>query len=140
MIIDANLLLYAKIANYPQHESARDWVDGVLGGPERVGLPWQSLLAFVRIGTNARVYGSPMSIAEAWSQVERWLDAPSAFVPSPGPGHRDALAPLLLAGVTGPRVSDAHLAALAIEHGLDLCTTDADFARFVGLRWRNPIE
>ena len=83
MIVDANLLLYAKISDYPEHDSARDWLDRVLGGPERVGLPWQSLLAFVRIGTNARVFASPMAIADAWAQVERWLDAPSAFVPIP---------------------------------------------------------
>ena len=139
MIVDANLLLYAKISDYPEHDSARDWLDRVLGGPERVGLPWQSLLAFVRIGTNARVFASPMASVDAWAQVERWLDAPSAFVPIPGSEHRRALGPLLLAGVTGPRVSDAHLAALAIEHGLELCSTDADFARFAGLRWRNPI-
>ena len=86
-----------------------------------------------------RVFASPMAIVDAWGQVERWLDAPSAFVPIPGSEHRRALGPLLLAGVTGPRVSDAHLAALAIEHGLELCSTDADFARFAGLRWRNPI-
>ena len=139
MIVDANLLLYAKISDYPQHESARRWLDGVLVGPERVGLPWQSLLAFVRIGTNPRVFASPMAINQAWGQVERWLDAPAAWVPIPGAGHRASLGPLLLAGVTGPRVSDAHLAALAIEHGVELCSTDADFSRFTGLKWRNPI-
>lgn len=140
MIVDANLLLYAKVSDYPQHAGARQWLDGVLSGPERVGLPWQSLLAFIRIGTNARVFASPMPIAEAWGQVERWLAAPAAWIPSPGSGHGACLKPLLLAGVSGPRVSDAHLAALAIEHGVELCSADADFARFEGLRWRNPLS
>jgi uncharacterized protein len=139
VIVDANLLLYAKVSDYSQHGVARQWLDDVLWGPERVGLPWQSLLAFVRIGTNSRVFASPMAITEAWEQVGRWLDAPSAWIPIPGAGHRAALGPLLLAGVSGNRVSDAHLAALAIEHGVELCSTDADFSRFEGLRWRNPI-
>jgi toxin-antitoxin system PIN domain toxin len=139
VIVDANLLLYAKVADYPQHAAARAWLDDVLSGPERVGLPWQSLLAFIRIGTNPRVFASPMPIADAWGQVERWLTAPAAWIPVHGAGHPACLKPLLLAGVSGPRVSDADLAALAIEHGVELCSTDGDFARFAGLRWRNPI-
>lgn len=139
MILDANLLLYAKFSDYPQHQAARAWLERALIGPERVGLPWPTLLAFARIATNPRVYGAPLSIAGAWRQVERWLAAPAAWIPGPSGDHRRILGALLLPEITGPLVSDAHLAALAIEYGIELCTTDSDFARFEGLRWRNPI-
>ncbi len=105
-----------------------------------MGLPWQSLLAFVRVKANPRLSERPAPVAEAWRQVESWLDCPVAWVPTPGPNHRRVLAQLMLGQpLTANLVPDAHLAALAIEHGLTLCSTDGDFARFPGLRWENPL-
>jgi toxin-antitoxin system PIN domain toxin len=127
------------VSDFPEHRRARDWLDGKLGEPARVGLPWESILAFLRLVTNPRVFARPESVGQAWQQVEQWLDSPSAFVPTPTERHRAVLSPLL-AQVTRPNlVPDAHLAALAIEHGLVLCSTDGDFARFAGLRWENPL-
>lgn len=140
ILLDANLLVYAHVSDYAEHERARNWLDQKLGEPARVGLPWESILAFVRLVTNPRVFARPESIKQAWRQVEEWLDAPSAFVPCPTERHRAVLSTLLVQ-VTRPNlVPDAHLAALAIEHGLVLCSTDGDFARFPGLRWENPLS
>jgi hypothetical protein len=105
-----------------------------------VGLPWPSLLGFVRLVTNPRVFERPEEVGAAWRQVESWLDCPSVWVPLPTERHREILGPLI-ARTTGRAnlVPDAHLAALAIEHGLLLCSTDGDFARFPDLRWENPL-
>lgn len=142
ILVDANLLLYAKIAEYPQHERARQWLDEQLNGTARVGLPWPSLLAFLRIATNARIFPRPMPIEAAWRQVEEWLSLPRAWVPAPTSRHAKVLGRLMVSGrgIAGPLVPDAHLAALAIEHGLVLCSTDGDFARFTDLRWSNPLS
>lgn len=138
--MDANLLVYAVNAAAPQHVAARSWLDSRLNGATRVGLPWASLLAFLRLTTNARVFPRPLSMADAWDQVTSWLHIGSAWVPAPTERHAGVLAHLLAAsGVHGNLVPDAHLAALAIEHGLELNSTDGDFARFTGLNWRNPI-
>jgi toxin-antitoxin system PIN domain toxin len=140
ILLDANLLVYAHVSDYAEHERARSWLDRKLGEPARVGLPWESILAFVRLVTNPRVFARPESVKQAWRQVEEWLDAPSAFIPCPTERHRVVLSTLLVQ-VTRPNlVPDAHLAALAIEHGLVLCSTDGDFARFPGLRWENPLS
>ena len=140
-LVDANLLLYAHVASFPRHVPARDWLDRTLNGAAPVGMPWASLLAFVRIVSNPRVFAEPEPIAEAWTQVEEWLGCSAVWVPGPTDRHQAALAPLLtMAGMKPNLVPDAHLAALAIEHGLVLCTTDADFARFPGLRWENPLS
>jgi toxin-antitoxin system PIN domain toxin len=140
ILVDANLLIYAHVGSFAQHPRARDWLDAQLNGDTQVGLPWPSLLAFLRIVTNPRVFDRPESIADAWHQVEAWLGSAVAWIPQPTAGHRDLLARLVRAGgVQASRVPDAHLAALAIEHGLVLCSTDGDFARFADLRWRNPI-
>lgn len=139
-LVDANLLIYAHVDSFPQHSGARHWLDSQLGGATLVGLPWPSLLAFLRIVTNPRIFERPESIAGAWRQVQAWLDAEPAWIPQPTERHREVLTPLLLqTGTQGNLVSDAHLAALAIEHGLTLCTTDGDFARFPDLRWKNPL-
>lgn len=140
ILVDANLLLYAKDASAPAHPKARAWLEATLSAPTRVGLPWPSLLAFVRIVTNPRVYSRPLPLAEAWAQIDEWLALDSVWVPTPTERHAEVLGPLLVAaGAAGNLVSDAHLAALAVEHGLAVCSTDRDFARFPGVSWHNPI-
>jgi toxin-antitoxin system PIN domain toxin len=140
ILVDTNLLLYASIASVPQHSIAKAWLDERLNGTAPVGLPWPSLLGFVRIASNPRIFEHPVPIDEAWKQVENWLDSPPVWVPQPTERHREVLGPLLRAsGGRANLVPDAHLAALAIEHGLILCSSDGDFARFSGLRWENPL-
>ncbi len=140
ILADANLLIYAVNADAPQHAAARRWLDESLNGTARVGLPWSSLLAFLRLVTNPRIFRRPITMADAWGQVDAWLGSGPAWVPAPTPRHAEVLARLLAApGVHGNLVPDAHLAALAIEHGLELNSTDGDFARFAGLKWRNPL-
>ena len=140
ILIDANLLIYAHVSSFPQHARARAWLDGQLSGGARVGLPWPSLLGFLRIVTNPRVFQRPEPISEAWRQVCAWLEAEVAWIPQPTDRHRDVLETLLkVAGTQANLVPDAHLAALAIEHGLLLCSTDGDFGRFPEQRWENPL-
>jgi toxin-antitoxin system PIN domain toxin len=105
-----------------------------------VGLPWPSLLAFARLVSNPRIFERPISIVDAWTQVEEWLDCPVVWSPAPNEHHRDVVRGLIPAVGNRPNlIPDAHLAALAIEHGLTLCSTDGDFARFPGLSWENPL-
>jgi toxin-antitoxin system PIN domain toxin len=140
ILVDANLLVYARVATLPQHEAARAWLDERLNGAGPVGVPWPSLLAFVRLVSNPRIFERPDGIASAWAQAEEWLACPAVWIPQPTDRHREVLGVLLRDHVTRANlVPDAHLAALAIEHGLLLCTTDGDFARFPGLRWDNPL-
>jgi len=140
ILVDANILLYACNAAADLHVESRDWLDEKLNGTARVGLPWSSLLAFLRIATNPRVFRSPLTMAMAWEQVSSWLSAETAWAPEPTERHAAVLGNLLaLPGVHGNLVPDANLAALAIEHGLTLCSTDGDFARFPGLAWLNPL-
>lgn len=140
ILVDANLLIYAHVASLPQHKRARAWLDQRLNGVAAVGLPWPSLLAFVRLVSNPRVFERPKSLAAAWRQVEEWLDCPPAWIPLPTERHREIIGTLLSTqGSQANLVPDAHLAALAIEHGLILCSTDGDFARFPDLRWENPL-
>lgn len=141
MILDANLLLHARNSADPRHERASAVVEEALNGPRRVGLPWQSLTAFVRIATHPRVFPSPLTADAAAEQVEQWLAAPSAWVPVPTPRHGEVFLELVRdLRITGALVSDAHLAALALEHGVGLWSTDADFARFDGLNWVDPLR
>ncbi|MGH7314430.1 MAG: type II toxin-antitoxin system VapC family toxin [Candidatus Rokuibacteriota bacterium] len=141
ILVDANLLIYAHVSALPQHAAARTWLDDRLQGTSRIGLPWPSLLAFVRVVSNPRVFQHPEPVPSAWQQVEDWLDQEPVWVPTPTEQHRTTLAPLLREATDRPYlVPDAHLAALAIEHGLTLCSTDRDFARFPGLRWENPLQ
>jgi uncharacterized protein len=140
ILVDANLLIYAHVKGFPQHDGARQWLNQQINGVARVGLPWPSLLAYVRIVTNPRVFERPLSTAAAWEQVQAWLGCPAVWIPLPTARHPEILGPLLKAATGRANlVPDAHLAALAIEHGLILCSTDADFARFPGLRWQNPL-
>lgn len=140
ILVDVNILLYARNTVADQHGASRDWLDTQLSGAVPVGLPWACLLAFLRIATNPRVFRGALTMADAWEQVSSWLSAEPAWTPGPTERHAAVLAELLaLPGVHGNLVADAHLAALAIEHGLTLCSADGDFARFPGLRWRNPL-
>ena len=140
IVVDANLLIYAANQSAPEHEHARSWLDARLSGTARIGLPWPSLLAFVRIVSNPAILRSPVSPADAWRQVTDWLGCDAAWIPLPGRRHPEVLGGLLEGSlVTSRLVPDAHLAALAIEHGLTLCSTDGDFARFPGLKWENPL-
>lgn len=139
--IDANLLVYAHVTSYSQHEAARTWLEDQLLRAPRVALPWASLLAFIRLVTNPRLFTEPESIGNAWAQVTAWLDAGPVWTPAPTARHRDALgACLAQPGLRANDVPDAHLAALAIEHGLRLATSDSGFARFSGLQWFNPLQ
>lgn len=140
ILVDANVLIYAHVNGYQQHEVAREWLEGQLASPIRVGLPWASLLAFVRLVTNPRVFTEPESISAAWGQVESWLAADGAWTPSPTGRHREILGDCLrTSGLRANDVPDAHLAALALEHGLRLATTDRGFARFDGVAWFDPV-
>lgn len=141
ILVDANLLVYAHVRSFPQHDRARAWLDGQLNRGSRVGLPWPSLLGFLRLVTNPRVFQRPEPMSEAWRQVEAWLAVDAVWIPQPTERHAGVLGPLLAAsGARANLVPDAHLAALAIEHGLQLCSADGDFGRFADLRWLNPLS
>jgi uncharacterized protein len=141
ILLDANLLLYITIKNYPQHPAAAIWFEQQVDASVRIGMPWPSLLAFLRIGTNPRVYESPLSINTAWAQIEAWLTLHNTWIPQPTDQHQCVLSRLLSeTQATANLIPDVHLAALAIEHDLEVCTTDADFARFSGCKWRNPLK
>ncbi|HEU0042517.1 MAG TPA: TA system VapC family ribonuclease toxin, partial [Jiangellaceae bacterium] len=121
-------------------DPGRKWLEAALEGPSRVGLPWASLTAFLRIATHPRVSTHPLSAQSAWGFVADWLGAETAWVPMPTPRHADVLRRLVVDGeLRGNLITDAHLAALAIEHGVGLCSADSDFARFPGLTWVNPF-
>lgn len=140
ILVDANLLIYATDPRADKHDKARRWLDEQLSGDTRVGLPWESLLAFLRIVTNPRIYERPQTVAHAWRQAQEWLDCECVWIPAPGPAHRSILTGLLAnLGGGAKLIPDAHLAALAMEHGLTVCSTDGDFARFRGLRWLDPL-
>jgi toxin-antitoxin system PIN domain toxin len=139
MLVDANILLYAVDEESRSHRAAREWLETALNGSRRVGLPWQSLSAFVRIVTHPRALTTPLTPSSAWSFVDDWLDAPAAWVPVPGRGYRDLFGRLVGdLDVRGNLVSDAALAALALEHGLTVVSADSDFARFREVQWLNP--
>ena len=141
ILIDANLLIYAHVNNFPQHFAAKSWLDQCLNASAPVGLPWPSLLGFLRIVTNPRIFDQPESTKDAWKQIKEWLDCPSAWIPRPEERHVEILEGLLVElNITANLVPDAHLAALAIEHGLILCSTDGDFGRFPNLKWENPLS
>jgi uncharacterized protein len=140
ILVDANLLVYAHVASLPQHAAAHAWLDEQLNSSFQVGLPWPSLLAFVRLVSNPRVFQRPLAVTAAWRQVENWLGCPRVWIPGPTDRHREHLGRLLAeGGLEADLVPDAHLAALALEHGLILYSTDGDFARFGELTWRNPL-
>jgi hypothetical protein len=137
---DANVLLYAIDADSPHHDSARDWLEQALNGADTIAFSWTVLLAVIRIATNPSAYAEPLSADDAIAIVEEWLAAPTATVAHPTPRHAEILRDLLRAtGTAGNLTSDAHLAALALEHNGEVISADRDFGRFPGLRWTNPV-
>jgi toxin-antitoxin system PIN domain toxin len=141
MIVDANVLIYAVDSTAHFHEPAVDWMNRALNGPTRIGLPWVSLLAFQRIVTHPRIPGQRLTPSQAWSFIADWLAAEPTWTPHPGPHHAAVLERLIVDGdLRGNLVTDAHLAALAIENGVGLCSFDSDFARFPELHWENPAH
>jgi uncharacterized protein len=141
ILIDANLLIYAVNKDAPLHRKAKAWLESVMSGAETICLPWTVVLAFLRITTHPGVFRSPLRVEKAFDLIEAWLKQPAVTIVEPTAKHarmvRNLLVPL---GTGGNLTSDAHLAAMAIEHGAELCSLDADFARFPGLRWRNPLD
>lgn len=140
MLVDANLLLYAVDEEAPQQVRAAAWLTSQLNGERRVGLPWQSLTAFLRISTHPRASRRPLRPEDAWGFVEEWLAVPTVWIPGPTDRHAAVLGSLVMRyRVSGNLLPDAHLAAIAIEHGLEVCSADTDFARFTEIRWVDPI-
>ena len=141
ILVDANLLLYAYHPRAPQHDKSRAWLQTVLSGSDLVRFAWLTLWAFLRISTNRRAFERPLSTSEADAAISSWLAQPAAGILEPGEQHWDILRGIIHAGqTTGPLIMDAVLAAIALEHGATICTTDRDFSRFAGLRWTNPLE
>lgn len=141
ILVDANLLLYAHNTSSPEHSAARAWFERALNCPDRIGIPWPSVLAFVRLASNPVVFRQPVTPAAAWQVAKEWLQRENVWIPTPGPTHGEVFESLLAdRRATSRTLPDAHLAALAIEHGLTLCSTDGDFARFAGLLWKNPLH
>lgn len=139
-VLDLNILVYAINRDSPRHAEARTWLESVMSGEETVGIPWVVVLGFLRIATNRRIFPRPLSIGEACRIVDGWFAQDAVTALNAGDEHWQTLNRLLLqAGSAGNLTTDAHLATLAIEHGAELCSTDADFARFPHLRWVNPL-
>jgi len=140
VIVDANLLLYAADQASPFHGQSARWLSDSLNGSTRVGLPWQSLAAFQRISTRFQAAAEPLTPKQAWEIIAGWLDAPAAWIPVETEHHRAVLGELIgRYSVRGNLISDARLAALAIEHGVAVASADTDFARFTDVRWINPL-
>ena len=137
---DVNVLVYAEDTSSPHHVAARAWLEERLSGTETVAFSWSVLISFVRLSTNPRVFATPLRPAEAFDLIDGWLGQPCATVVHPTERHaavlRELLEPL---GTAGNLTTDAHLAALSIEHGAELCSSDADFARFPRVKWVNPL-
>lgn len=137
---DANVLLYAVDSSAHRHDAARTWLDEQLSGTEVVAFAWVVLLAFIRLSTNRRVFATPLEPSRAFGLIDGWLGQPASTVVHPTERHaailRGLIEPL---GTAANLVTDAHLAALAIEHGAELCSSDRDFGRFPGLRWTDPL-
>jgi uncharacterized protein len=140
-LLDVNLFLYAVDEASPRYEPAHAWVQETLSGSETVALSWTTLVGFVRLSTRANLFEQPLQVEDALDLVDGWLAQPCTTVVNPTERHsavlRELLAPL---GTAGNLTTDAHLAALAIEHGALLCSCDADFSRFPGLRWIDPLR
>lgn len=140
ILIDANVLLYAHDSASARHESARRWLESTLTDEPDVRFGLTTLLAFARIASDVRVFEAPLTSAEAVAIVEGWLARPNVSLASPGDRHWRILTDLATGGqARGPLLMDAHLAALAVEHGATLATTDRDFTRFAGLRIVDPV-
>jgi len=140
IVVDANLLLYSYDRLSPDHGRSAAWLERAFSGTEAVGLPWPTVLAFLRVITNRRLPGLRLGLLEAIETVEEWLAQPNVRILAPGDDYWFLLRRMILEGqAAGPLVSDAEIAALTIEYGGVLHTADRDFARFPGLRWKNPL-
>jgi uncharacterized protein len=138
---DVNLLLYAADETSVRHKPARRWLEETLSGTETVAFAWLALVGFLRIGTNQAIFEHPLAVDKACDLIDGWLDLPCATVVHPTDRHATVLRELLMPlGTAGNLTNDAHLAALAIEHGALLCSCDTDYARFAGLRWVDPLR
>ena len=141
ILIDANVLLYAYHPQAAQHAACREWLERALNGSEQVGLAWLTILAFIRIATNPRIFEQPLTVDEVIAIVDTWITRPQVIVLTPGERYWSLFQSCLRSGqATGPLVMDAALAALALEHGATLSTTDRDFARFEGLKLIDPAR
>lgn len=139
-LVDTNVLLYAVDESSPHHGVAKPWLEQQLSGSETFAFSWAVLLAFVRLATNPRVFTAPVTAEEALDLVDSWLEQSNTTVIQPTDRHSRLLRELLLSlGTAANLTSDAHLAALSIEHGAELCSGDSDFARFPRVRWLNPL-
>lgn len=140
IVVDANLLLYAYDPGSSHHKAARKWVEEVFSGGELVGIPWQTVGAFLRITTNSKLPGQRVTLERAIEVVDMWLEQPGVRFLTPGERHWALLRQMMTEGqARGPLLTDAQLAAITIEYGGVLHTTDRDFSRFPGLRWTNPL-
>jgi hypothetical protein len=140
MIVDANLLLYAVDENSSHNAAAAAWLQQTLDGDSRVGLPWQTIGAFLRIATHPRVTENPLSAPDAWRYIADWLAVPVVWIPPATEITARVYARLCAqVDIIGNLVCDAQLAALAVEHGVEIASADTDFMRFPGLRWTNPL-
>ena len=141
ILTDANLLLYAYNVDATEHNTSLQWLETQLSGPSMFCFAWQTIIAFLRISTNQRAFTAPLSTKEAASIVTEWLERPQTVLLTPGEDHWTIFQKLLESGqATGPLVMDAHLAALALEHGATLASSDRDFSRFPGLKLINPLR
>jgi uncharacterized protein len=140
VLIDVNLLIHAINVDFPEHLKAKAWLENLLQGHDFVGLPWAVIVGFVRISTNSKAVAHPFSLDEALGLVSDWLALPSVVILHPTGEHQNRFAELCRgSGATGNLVTDAHLAALAVEHNCELASNNGDFSRFPGLRWYNPL-
>ena len=141
ILLDANLLLYAHNTSSKEHRATVSWIEEILGGQVPIGLSWGTILAFLRVSTTPRIFGEPLDVDAAAEIVSDWLRRPNVSIVSPTEQHWEIFSKLLpRSRVRGSLIMDAHLAALAIEHGATLCTNDRDFARFAGLRVEYPLQ
>lgn len=141
ILLDANILLYAHDTEAVQHRAVRKWLESCFAGDDWIGLPWVSLWAFVRVSSNPRLLRRPLSSDEAFEIVRSLLAQPRTVIVQPGERHAELLERMVREGqAAGPLVTDAVLAALALEHGATLASTDRDFSRFPMLDWVNPLE
>jgi uncharacterized protein len=140
MLVDANLLIYAVDSTSPYNAEASEWLESILNGDRRVGIPWQTIGAFLRITTHPRITTTPLQAEAAWAFVDRWLSADPSWIPPATESTAAVLASVLArTPMTGNLIPDAQLAALAIEHGLVVYSADTDFVRFPDVRWHNPL-
>lgn len=139
-LLDLNILLYAVNAKSPDHRAAKQWVEAAMNGSETIALPWVVVLGFLRLATSRHVFASPLDTESALAVVDGWMDRPNVVTLDPGEQHWAIFADMISrSGTAGNHTTDAHIAALAVENGCELCSTDADFARYPQVRWVNPL-